>query len=264
MERKYILVSLIIAVFAIFALLSLASGLGLITNAANYDVDIAELTNELTIDNSNWSYDEKNNIYYQLGVVYCSNPQATEYESLAIYVPGDYFNAIENPNGTYTCSVINANVGNYSASDAPIVMPINTPGYSAHPAPSSYDPKDVINFTNAGLIYVDASCRGKENGGNYSGGAPWGVTDLKAAVLYLRFNGETLPGDSERIFSFGHSGGGAQSAILGASGDSDLYIPYLESIGAAIVDRNGNKLSDSIYGAMCWCPITSLDTADEA
>ena len=264
MERKYILVSLIIAVFAIFALLSLASGLGLITNAANYDVDIAELTNELTIDNSNWSYDEKNNIYYQLGVVYCSNPQATEYESLAIYVPGDYFNAIENPNGTYTCSVINANVGNYSASDAPIVMPINTPGYSAHPAPSSYDPKDVINFTNAGLIYVDAGCRGKENGGNYSGGAPWGVTDLKAAVLYLRFNGETLPGDSERIFSFGHSGGGAQSAILGASGDSDLYIPYLESIGAAIVDRNGNKLSDSIYGSMCWCPITSLDTADEA
>ena len=80
----------------------------------------------------------------------------------------------------------------------------------------------------------------------------------------MKFNGETLPGDSERIFSFGHSGGGAQSAILGASGDSELYTPYLESIGAALLDRNGNKISDSICGAMCWCPITSLDSADGA
>ena len=43
-----------------------------------------------------------------------------------------------------------------------------------------------------------------------------------------------------------------------------MYTPYLESIGAALLDRNGKKLSDSICGAMCWCPITSLDSADEA
>lgn len=264
MERKHILISLIFAVFAVFAILSLASGLGLINTASHYDVDVNELTNELTIDNANWHYDEENNIYYQLGIVYCANPENARYESMAIYVPGDYFKSERNSNGTYTCSVINANVGNFTASNAPIVMPIDTPGYSAHLAPKSYNPNDVKAFTDKGLIYVDAGCRGKENGINFSGGAPWGVTDLKAAVLYLRFNGETLPGDSERIFSFGQSGGGAQSAILGASGDSELYMPYLQSIGAAIVDRNGNKLSDSIYGAMCWCPITSLDTADEA
>ena len=264
MERRQLLFGLAILIFAILAVLSVSGGMGLFTNANDYDVDVTELTNDLTINNSNWSYDKENNIYYQLGIVYCTNPESREYESLGIYVPGDYFDAHENSDGTYTCSVINANIGNYSATTAPIVMPINTAGYSAQASSKSYDADKVKEFTDAGFVYVDAGCRGRENGDDYSGGAPWGVTDLKAAVLYLKFNGETLPGDSNRIFSFGHSGGGAQSAILGTSGDSELYTPYLESIGAAILDRNGNKISDSICGAMCWCPITSLDTADGA
>ena len=261
MRKRYTLIALVVAIFAIAFV---TSGMGFFNAAAHYNVNVTELTNELTIDNSNWSYDAENNIYYQLGIVYCTNPETTEYESLGIYVPGNYFNGKKNSNGTYTCSVINGNVGNYSATTAPIVMPVNTAGYSAQAAPTTYNANEVKDYTDAGFIYVNAGCRGRDNGDNYSGGAPWGVTDLKAAVLYLKFNGETLPGDSEKIFSFGHSGGGAQSAVLGASGDSELYIPYLESIGAAIVDRNGNKLSDSICGAMCWCPITSLDYADEA
>ncbi|MBQ2962622.1 hypothetical protein [Methanobrevibacter sp.] len=264
MKRTNKLILLIAIVIAILTLLIAASEMGLLSDSDDYNVDLAELTDELTIDMSNWSYDEENNIYYQLGLPYCTDPESTEYESLAIYVPGEYFKSEENSNGTYTCTVINGNVGNYSASNAPIVMPIDTPGYSAHKAPTKYDAKDVKDYTDVGFIYVDAGCRGRENGNDYSGGAPWGVTDLKAAVLYLRFNDDTLPGDCDRIFSFGHSGGGAQSAILGASGGSELYTPYLESIGAALVNRNGNKLSDSICGAMCWCPITSLDTADEA
>ena len=264
MKRSHVLISLIVIVFAMLAILVVSNQMGFFNDIADYNVNLEELTNELTIDNSNWSYDEENNIYYQLGIVYCTNPETTDYESMAIYVPGDYFKSNENSNGTYTCSVVNSNVGNYSATTAPIVMAINTPGYSAHASPTVYNPEEVKEFTDAGLVYVDAGCRGRENGGSYSGGAPWGVTDLKAAVLYLKFNGDTLPGDSEKIFSFGHSGGGAQSAVLGVSGDSKLYIPYLQSIGAPIVDRNGNKLSDRIYGSMCWCPVTSLDTADEA
>lgn len=222
MKRSRKLISLIVIVFAMLAILVAANEMGFFNDGAHYNVNLNQLDKGLTIDNSNWSYDEESNIYYQLGIQYCLNPEAKEYESLGIYVPGDYFRGEENPNGTYTCSVVNSNVGNYSATTAPIVMPINTAGYSAHKAPTSYKAKDVKEFTDAGLIYVDAGCRGKENGGGYSGGAPWGVTDLKAAVLYLRFNGDTLPGDSERIFAFGHSGGGAQSAILGASGDSEL------------------------------------------
>ncbi|MCB6367514.1 esterase, partial [Intestinibacillus massiliensis] len=91
-----------------------------------------------------------------------------------------------------------------------------------------------------------------------------GVTDLKAAVRYYRYNNDSLPGDTDRIFTFGHSGGGAQSALMGATGDSELYNEYLVSIGAAMFDEDGNSLSDAICGAMCWCPITSLDYADAA
>ena len=31
-----------------------------------------------------------------------------------------------------------------------------------------------------------------------------------------------------------------------------------------MVDKDGNALSNAVAGAMCWCPITNLDTADEA
>ena len=51
---------------------------------------------------------------------------------------------------------------------------------------------------------------------------------------------------------------------MGATGDSQLYFEYLESIGAAMLDDDGNYISDAISGAMCWCPITALDYADEA
>ena len=216
------------------------------------------LNEKLAIDMDNWSYDKKNDIYYQIGLVYCMNPEDTAYESCGIYVPGEYFEASKNSNGTYSCVVKNdARVGNYTASQAPIAMPINTPGYSSCTAPTTYNAGKIKYYTDEGFIYLNAGCRGKDNGK-----APDGVTDLKSAVMYYRFNGDVLPGDSERIFTFGHSGGGAQSAILGASGNSELYNPYLESIGAAMVDKNGNELSNAVAGAMCWCPITSFDTAD--
>ena len=81
--------------------------------------------------------------------------------------------------------------------------------------------------------------------------------------MYLKFNKDIIPGDTEKIFTFGHSGGGAQSAIVGSSGDNELYESYLEAIGAAMTDQNGYVISSSVYGSMCWCPITNLDTADE-
>mgnify|MGYP002701598856 FL=1 len=100
-------------------------------------------------------------------------------------------------------------------------------------------------------MYVHAGCRGRD------AGAPAGVTDIKAAIRYLRYTDETTPGDAEKIFVFGMSGGGTQSAIVGAAGDSTLYEPYLEQIGAV------QGVSDAVYGSMDWCPITNLDSADE-
>jgi hypothetical protein len=67
-----------------------------------------------------------------------------------------------------------------------------------------------------------------------------------------------VPGNTNRIFSFGHSGGGAQSSIFGASGNSSLYDDYLTAIGAE------SEYKDNICGSMCWCPITNLDLGDES
>lgn len=218
------------------------------------------LTEKLSIDMDNWQYDETNDIYYQIGLVYCMSPEDTKYQSCGIYVPGKYFDGTKNSTGNYTCTLNeNAQVGNYTGGSAPIVMPVNTPGYSSCTAPTSYNAGEVKDYTDAGFVYMNAGCRGRDNAE-----APDGVVDLKSAVTYYRFNGDVLPGDSEKIFTFGHSGGGAQSAIMGASGNSELYNPYLESVGAAMVDKEGNSLSNAIAGAMCWCPITNLDTADEA
>lgn len=229
---------------------------------------IPEASPSLHVDNTKWNYDETNDIYYQIGLVYCAKPQATEYESLAVYVPGVYMQGVKNPDGTYTCQINpKAKVGNYTAVTAPVVMPVNTGGYAAQKAPSSYDGTGLSTYLSQGFVYVYAGCRGRSNGTNpdgtaYDGGAPWGVTDLKAAVRYLRYNDSLIPGNKNRIFTFGHSGGGAQSALMGATGDSEMYMPYLSSIGALMKDSQGKPLSDAIDGAMCWCPITNLTQAN--
>ena len=90
----------------------------------------------------------------------------------------------------------------------------------------------------SGFIYVQAGLRGRsmsmgdqqssKQKVDYEIGAPWGVTDLKAAVRYYRFNSNALPGNSTKVYTFCHSGGGAQSSIMGASGDSKLYYKYLK------------------------------------
>lgn len=196
-----------------------------------------------------WQYNADDKVYYQIGISYCSNPADESYEKLAVFVPADYFDAADNGDGTYTCSLkSDAKVGSYTAATAPIVMPINTPGYSAQSALTDY--KDVSDYTDQGFIYVHAGCRGRDDG------APAGVTDLKAAIRYIRYNSGVIAGDTESIFTFGMSGGGAQSAIVGATGDSDLYSDYLSAIGAV------EGVSDAVTGSMCWCPITNLDTAD--
>ena len=225
----------------------------------------------LNFDMSKWNYDTDNNVYYQIGVQYCANPETTEYETLGIYIPGEYLNGTQNSDGTYTCTINEDGKKNeYTSNTAPIILPVDTPGYSAQKAPTSYNYNSIKDYIDAGYVYVLAGMRGRgsmqgttESLG-FSGGVPYGITDLKATVRFYRYNKEALPGNTDSIFSYGMSGGGAQSALIGATGDSELYYPYLESIGAAMTDSNGNKISDAIAGSMCWCPITNLDIADEA
>lgn len=210
-----------------------------------------QATAALSLDMSAWKHDSADDVYYQLGVSYCERPADASRETLAILVPGAYFTAQDNGDGTFTCEVNETGTaGAYTAATAPVVMPINTPGYSAQNPLSSY--ASQRSYTGEGIVYVHAGCRGRD------AGAPAGVTDLKAAVRFLRLNDAILPGNSDRIFVFGMSGGGAQSAIVGATGDSGLYDPYLTAIGAA------SGVSDAVCGSMDWCPITGLDVADAA
>ena len=204
------------------------------------------------IDATKWKYNSDGKVYWQTGISYCADPADEEYETLGIFVPAAYMNAKDNGDGTFTCTINSqAAVKGYTADSAPIVIPVNTPGYSAMTAPTDYV-ADSASYTAAGFIYVAAGCRGRD------AGAPAGVTDLKAAIRYIRYNDGVIPGDVDRVFSFGMSGGGAQSALLGATGDSEDYEPYLTAIGAV------SGVSDAVTGSMCWCPITELDYADEA
>ncbi len=203
------------------------------------------------IDSTKWQYNSEDKVYWQTGISYCENPADENYETLGIFIPAAYMNAKDNGDGTFTCKINNqVAVKGYTAASAPIVIPVNTPGYSAIKAPTDYV-TDSTSYTSAGFIYVAAGCRGRD------AGAPAGVTDLKAAIRYIRYNDGVIPGDVDRVFSFGMSGGGAQSALLGATGDSEDYEPYLTAIGAV------SGVSDAVTGSMCWCPITELDYADE-
>lgn len=237
-----------------------ASGIG--SSAAQTEAETSQAETERAgetavtslpqIDSTKWQYNSDDKVYWQTGISYCENPADENYETLGIFVPAAYMNAKDNGDGTFTCKINNqVAVKGYTADSAPIVIPVNTPGYSAMEAPTDYV-ADSVSYTSAGFIYVAAGCRGRD------AGAPAGVTDLKAAIRYIRYNDGVIPGDVDRIFSFGMSGGGAQSALLGATGDSEDYEPYLTAIGAV------SGVSDAVTGSMCWCPITELDYADEA
>ncbi|QCN86603.1 Tat pathway signal protein [Streptomyces griseoviridis] len=73
----------------------------------------------------------------------------------------------------------------------------------------------------------------------------------------MRHNRGRIPGNVERIVSSGTSAGGALSALLGASGDSPLYVAALRELRAA-------DASDAVFASADWCPITDLEHADMA
>jgi hypothetical protein len=109
----------------------------------------------LTFNNSAWHYDAYNDVYWQSGVQYCATPEATDYETLGILVPGAYMTATANGDGTYTATVDRTgSIDGSSAETAPMVFPVNTPGYSAQPAPTAYSYEEASGHLEAGFIYV--------------------------------------------------------------------------------------------------------------
>ena len=188
-------------------------------------------------------------------LVYVKKPYDPESQMLSIYIPEPYLKG-ESING-------------FTAETAPIFMPNGVGGYmpgqieepleeSRHGGANA-----VLYALSNGYVVVSPAIRGrtlKHENGYETGKAPALIVDYKAAVRFVRHNrkAKRIPaGDTEKIISSGTSAGGALSALLGATGNSKDYDPYLKEIGAA-------KERDDIFASMAYCPITNLENADMA
>lgn len=195
-----------------------------------------------------------------------------------IAVPAEYV-AQFTPVGTYTDSTgtsfpqgslvfkteeldIDGNGSFYSVDTAPILFQNNVDAYRESGSISlgssrKGGPGINADMLAAGYVYVNIGCRGKDTS-DADGTAPAAIVDMKAAVRYLKYYDALIPGDSNKIYSSGGSAGGAMSSLLGASGNSKLFDPYLEANGAIMESR------DDIYGALVFCPLADLGWGDAA
>jgi len=109
------------------------------------------------IDMGKWNYNADDDVYWQVGIVYVAKPVDTKYETLGLFVPGKYFDATRNEDGTYSVTVnVGGSVNGYTSESAPYVMPVNTPGYSAFRPADGYS-RQVKEYTDAGFHVVESS-----------------------------------------------------------------------------------------------------------
>jgi hypothetical protein len=162
--------------------------------------------------------------------------------------------------------------------NSPIIFCVNNSGWANSPliedvtAGRSYvstsDNDKVGAALKAGYVVVNVGTRGRnlvDTRGKFIGKAPACVVDAKAAIRFLRLFDKEILGSAERIIITGTSGGGALSSIIGTSGNSPDYYPYLAEIGAAGITNDGKSIiNDDIFGVLAYCPITDLGNADLA
>ena len=187
------------------------------------------------------------------GPVTIANPQCG-YQSMNIFVP----ESAANDQKTAIYFAVN-NAGWFASYVGASVT---------HGASYNSSTSNVGAALKAGYVFVNVGTRSRRLAaadGTSAGKAPTVVVDAKAAVRYLRLNDAVMPGSAERIVVNGTSGGGALASILGASGNSRDYLPYLDETGAAGIDRNGRStLRDDVFAVNAYCPITDLGNANTA
>ena len=225
-----------------------------------------------------WEKAEEGNYYVLKDIIYCANP----FEDAVYYInphgfgfyhpePGTPPDGITQSMWIYVTADIfeGKTINGYDAKTAPIIF-LNGCGGWRSSNPSEPPEKDFVAM---GCVFIRCGARsrgaGKQAGtGRDLGKSPCAVVDLKAGVRYLRLNDAVIPGDKNKVISVGTSGGGQMSSILGASGDMPVYYPYLYEIGAAGIEKQGeayiSTISDSIFAAQCYCPITDITNADAA
>ena len=172
-------------------------------------------------------------------IFYVTNIEDSVYQTLNIYVP----ETLKSGNST------------------PIFLRTYIGGYMATTAKSPSASDATGRALKEGYVVCIPGSRGVNstvirNGKTvYTGTAPNGLLDLKAAIRYLRYNDDVIPGSAEHIIIDGTSAGGAMSALVGATGDRPEYDEYLRKMGAA-------PTSDKVFASVCYCPITDLNHAD--
>ncbi|MFD7878535.1 subtype B tannase [Streptomyces sp. NPDC059766] len=190
--------------------------------------------------------------------------------------PGGGSTTIENTACGYQSMNVFVPESAFDDQRAPIYFAVNNAGWMASyirasvTGGASYNSStsNVGAALKAGYVFVDIANRSRGlvgADGTAPGKAPAAAVDAKAAVRYLRLNDAAMPGSAERIVVNGTSGGGALVSILGASGNSREYDPYLARIGAAGIDAKGHStLRDDVFAVNAYCPITDLGNADTA
>lgn len=199
------------------------------------------------------------------GVYTESNVTNTEYQTMLVFVPAAYLDIAEDGSISFT----DTQVGDYTAATAPIVFQNNNGGWrSGSPKAPEY-----METLSEGMIYVSCGSRSRDassDDGTPTGKTPTQVVDLKAGVIALRANADVIPGNKDRIISVGASGGGQMSSALGATGNMEEYYPLMYEagvIGVSYDETTGDYSSvydDSVYAAMCYCPIADIENADLA
>jgi hypothetical protein len=178
-----------------------------------------------------------------------------------------------------TTQTLNLYVPSGVNAGSPIILFVENGGWFTNTSPIKLRDGDALPANDgktaaigaaldAGYLVVTYSCRGRNdspNDGVYLGHSPATMTDTKAVIRYLRYNDAVIPGDSNKIVVTGTSGGGALTSILAASGDSPDFYPSLYEIGAAgMVNASESNISDAVFAAIAYCPITDLPHADQA
>ena len=180
-------------------------------------------------DGSTVKYDAYEKLYY------VKNVEDSAYQYMNVYVPEG------------------------ATEQSPIFLREYVGGYMAAEARQPQAGDATGRALQEGYVVVIPGVRGRNSvqGDVYTGRAPKGLLDLKAAIRYLRRFDKEIPGNTERIITDGTSAGGAMSALLGATGNSKEHGELLKAMGAA--DER-----DDIFCAVCFCPITDLEHADMA
>ena len=208
-----------------------------------FDPTVGELRTMTMVDGSKVNYIAYEHLYY------VTNIEDSTYQYLNIYVPEH--------SGFKAPILLRTYVGGYMASEAGRPQAGDASGRALKEGMVV-----VIPGTRGRNSIVKAAKNDKKAGVKkgdkiYTGRAPNAILDLKAAIRYIRYFDDEIPGDAEKIITDGTSAGGAMSALMGATGNNPAYEPLLQAMGAAPV-------RDNVLASVCYCPIIDLEHADIA